>query len=114
MTLINLSSAIVLGAMLASAYAFPVWLLYGVATVFGLSHRYANGEAIAPPIKPYLFIPGLGLAGLILSSYALVAVDWVLRQEYGWMRIAVRVMGSWIAAIGVLVVAVSAKILLSS
>jgi urease accessory protein len=113
-TLVNLSSAVVLGALLTSACAFPVWLPYGLAVLFGLSHGYANAEAIVPPIKPYLFIPGVGLAGLMLSGYALIAVDWVLRQKYGWMRIAVRVLGSWIAAIGILVLAASARTLMAA
>jgi hypothetical protein len=73
-----------------------------------------DAPALTQPIKPYLFIPGLGLAGLMLSGYALIAVDWVLRQKYAWMRIAVRVLGSWIAAIGILVLAASAKTLLAS
>ena len=73
-----------------------------------------DASALTQPIKPYLFIPGLGLAGLMLSGYALIAVDWVLRQKHGWMRIAVGVLGSWIAAIGILVLAASAKTLLAS
>jgi urease accessory protein len=112
--LLNLASSVVLGAMLASAYAFPVWTLYVLAVLIGLSHGYANGEAIVPPTKAYLFIPGVGLAGLMLSGYALIGVDWLLRRKYAWLRIAVRVVGSWIAAIGILVLAASARTLIAS
>jgi hypothetical protein len=31
-----------------------------------------EASALTQPIKPYLCIPGLGLAGLMLSGYALI------------------------------------------
>jgi urease accessory protein len=60
-------------------------------------------------MKAYLFILGVGLAGLVVTGYGLVVTDYVLRKNVGWMRIAVRVAGSWIAAIGMLVLATSWK-----
>ena len=68
--------------------------------------------AVTALIKPYLFIPGVGLAGLVVTGYGMIMTDYVLRRKVGWMTIAVRVAGSWIAAIGLLVLATSWKRLL--
>jgi urease accessory protein len=107
--LINVISALVLGALTAAAFSLTTPVYLGLALLFGLSHGYANGAAITPPMKGYLFILGLGLAGLVVTGYGLVATDYVLRKNVNWMRIAVRVAGSWIAAIGMLVLATSWK-----
>jgi len=107
--LANIASALVFGALIAAAFPLPTMVYIALAVVFGLSHGYANGLAITPPIKPYLFIPGLGLAALVVSGYGVVVTDYVLRRKVGWMSIAVRVTGSWMAAIGLLVLATSWK-----
>ena len=107
--LINILSTLVLGALLAAAFPLPLPVYLALALVFGLTHGYANGTAIAPPIKPYLFIPGVGLAGLVVTGYGVIMTDYILRRKVGWMTIAVRVAGSWIAAIGLLVLATSWK-----
>ena len=91
--LINILSALILGALIAAAFPLPVPIYLGLALVFGLSHGYANGTAIAPPIKPYLFIPGVGLAGLVVTGYGVIMTDYLLRRKVGWMTIAVRVAG---------------------
>jgi urease accessory protein len=110
--LINILSALILGALIAAAFPLPVPVYLTLALVFGLSHGYANGAAITRLIRPYLFIPGVGLAGLVVTGYGVIMTDYVLRRKVGWMTIAVRVAGSWIAAIGLLVLATSWKRLL--
>lgn len=109
---INIVSALVLGALIAACVAFPVPVYIALAVLFGLSHGYANGSAITPQTKPYLFIPGVALAGLLVAGFGEVVAEYALRRKIGWMTIAVRVSGSWIAAIGVLVLATSWKQLL--
>jgi urease accessory protein len=111
--LVNILSALMLGALIAAAFPLPVPVYLALALVFGLSHGYANGSAITPLIKPYLFIPGVGLAGLVVTGYGVIMTDYVLRRKVGWMTIAVRVAGSWIAAIGLLVLATSWKRLIA-
>jgi urease accessory protein len=112
--LLNISSAVLLGGLIALARPLPVALTQGIAVVFGLSHGFANGTAIVGALKPYLFIPGIGLAGLIVPAWGMILTDFVMRQRAGWMHIAVRVAGSWIAAIGILVLATSAATLLKA
>jgi urease accessory protein len=112
--LLNILSGILLGGLVAGAWRLPVTVLYLIAIVFGFSHGFANGAALNGAFKPYLFIPGLGLAGLVVPAWLMIVTDLILRQKYNWMRIAVRVAGSWITAIGVLVLATSGRAILNA
>jgi urease accessory protein len=110
----NVASAILLGGLVAAAWPLPGPVFYGLVVLFGISHGFANGEAISGSIKAYLFILGIGVAGLAVLAYGTLMVDFLLKRKVGWMTIAVRVAGSWIAAIGVLVLATAGKSLLAS
>ena len=112
--LLNILSGVLLGALVAAAWRLPVMVLSVIAIVFGMSHGFANGAALNGALTPYLYIPGLGLAGLVVPAGLMIVVDLILRQQYDWMRIAVRVAGSWITAIGVLVLATSGRAILHS
>lgn len=109
--LVNIASIIILGALVASNWACPQTFLYPLAAITGLSHGLANGSAVAAPIKSYLFIPGFVVAILLVVGIGLAASDWLLQKRIGWMQIAIRAAGSWIAAIGILVLAASWKTL---
>ena len=89
-------------------------MFYALVVVFGLSHGFANGEAVTQTTKAYLFIPGIGVAGLAVLAYGTLMVDFLLKRKSSWIPIAVRVAGSWIAAIGVLVLATAGRTILSS
>jgi len=112
--MLNIASSIIFGGLIASAWALPILLLNSLAILFGLSHGFANGEAITKEIRAYLFIPGIVAAGAVVAVYAMIAVDYVLRRKPTWLPIAVRVAGSWIAAIGILVLAISGRAILKS
>jgi urease accessory protein len=110
--LANICSAVLFGGLVAAALRLPTAVILATASGFGLTHGFANGTAISGGIRPYLFIPGVGLAALIVPAWGMIAADFVLRQKAGWMHIALRVAGSWIAAIGILVLATSSAALL--
>lgn len=112
--LFNIFSAILLGGLVAAAWSLPMAFCYGIATVFGMSHGFANGAAMIEQSKPYLFIPGVALAGLAITAYGLIVTDYLLRRKAGWIHIAVRVAGSWIAAIGILVLATTGAAILKA
>jgi urease accessory protein len=105
----NLASSVAFGGLVALARPLPAAPFYAIAIGFGLTHGFANGEGMAKGGKPYLFIPGVALAGLFVTAYGLIATDWLLRRKTGWVTIALRVAGSWIAAIGILVLAVGSR-----
>ena len=100
--------------LVAAAWPLPGAVFYGLVIVFGISHGFANGAAISGSIKAYLFILGIGLAGLTVLAYGTFMVDFLLKRKAGWIQIAVRVAGSWIAAIGVLVLATTGRTILAS
>jgi urease accessory protein len=110
----NIASAIVLGGLVAAAWPLPRMVFYGLCVIFGISHGFANGEAIIEGTKAYLFILGVGLAGLAVLAYGTLMVDFLLKRKTGWIEIAVRVAGSWITAIAVLVLATSGRTMLTS
>ena len=110
----NVVSAILLGGLVAAAWPLQSAVFYGLVIVFGISHGFANGEAISGSTKAYLFILGIGLAGLAVLAYGTLLVGFLLRRKAGWLHIAVRVAGSWIAAIGVLVLATTGRTMLAS
>jgi urease accessory protein len=114
LALFNISTAIVLGLLVAVAWTLPAVVFFSIAVICGLSHGYANGAVIGGNVNPWLFIPGVGLAGLAVLAYGMLMTDFILGRKIGWMQIALRVAGSWIAAIGILVLATSAKTLLAS
>jgi urease accessory protein len=108
---LNILSVLALGALIALYRRMPTAVLLVLAALFGTAHGIANGEAITGLIRPYVFIPGIALAALAVSGYGLVFTDWLLRRKTEWITIAVRVAGSWITAIGMLVLATSWKTL---
>lgn len=105
--LLNIVSAILFGALVAASWSLPMALCYGLALAFGLSHGFANGAGMIEQTKPYLYIPGVALAGFAVTACGLMVTDYLLRRQAEWIHIAVRVAGSWIAAIGILVLATS-------
>jgi urease accessory protein len=111
---VNIVSAVLFGALVAAAWPLPAPVFYGLAVLFGFTHGYANGAAVTDKIAPYLFISGIAVAAAAVLAYGMLFTDFLLQQKPGWLRIAVRVAGSWIAAIGLLVLSISGKALLSA
>ncbi len=101
----NKASFVILGLLVAAAWHLPTAALVGLGWLFGLSHGYGNGLAISAETTAYLF--GLGVIACGFVLLALVAAATVaLTQRATWVSIAVRAVGSWIAAIGLMVAVV--------
>jgi urease accessory protein len=99
-TVINTAAMAALGTLVALNRPLPLPLSVGLSVVLGLTIGWANGVELTTETSPYRFIPGLALAGLLLVSYG---IGLVRRLNVPWARIGVRVAGSWIAAVGILV-----------
>ena len=84
--------------MAAEARLRPEWVT-GLALVLGLLHGYLNGAAMSQAK-----LGALGLVGIVATLFVLVALaaGMVVALRTPWTRIAVRVAGSWIVAIGLL------------
>jgi urease accessory protein len=92
-------SFIALGALVAAEVPLPPPWVTGLAIVLGLLHGSLNGSAMSRA-----GLGGLGLFGIVAALFAAVALAaaLVVAIRVPWGRIAVRVAGSWIAAIGLL------------
>lgn len=91
----------VVGALVAADLKLPQMAVLGLGCMAGLLHGYANGTSMAES-----YHGGLALAGTVTEVFiAMVLVSaLVVSRRAEWERIAVRVGGSWIAAIGMLMV----------
>lgn len=96
-----------LGALVAAALGLPGPVLLALAALSGFGLGWAGGIPVGPETNEGLFAAGIGLAGLAVSTYCLMATDYLLSRNAGWMRISVRVAGSWITAIAILVLAIT-------
>lgn len=90
---------IALGALVAADRPWPLPVVTGLAVLAGTAHGFGNGRELAA-------LPGGGLAmaGIVCALFvfsALIAGQVATLQAH-WARVAARVAGSWIAAIGLL------------
>jgi hydrogenase/urease accessory protein HupE len=98
-TALTTVSFLVLGGLVAAdARLRPAWVT-GLAVVTGFLHGYLNGAAMSQAK-----LGTLGLVGIVTTLFAVVALAaaLVVGLRAPWTRIAVRVAGSWIVAIGLL------------
>jgi len=94
-----------LGLLLASGWRLATGRLLFATSAVLLLRGCANAAGFAVGADTFLYASGLGLAGYaavtLLSALALR----LLSNESAWRRILVRVIGSWMAAVGLMVLA---------
>ncbi len=92
-------SFLLLGGLVAAEARLQPSGVAGLAIVVGLLHGYLNGSAMSQAK-----LGALGLAGIVGTLFATVALAaaMVVAIRVPWGRTAVRVVGSWIVAIGLL------------
>jgi len=93
------ASLLVLGGLTAADRRLSPRLVAALAAILGLLHGFENGAGIALARREPLGL--VGIAGAVFVLVALAAAV-VVSLRPAWTRIAVRVAGSWIAAIGLL------------
>ena len=92
-------SFLVLGGLVALDRPFDEKIGAGLAVALGVVHGQMNGVEMAEA--------GIGLAGLLGTVVALcilvsLVTGFVVSLQRAWTRVAVRVAGSWIVAVGLL------------
>ena len=91
---------IMVGILVATDLKIPRSLLLFLTLPLALLHGYLNGIVM----KTGPGLPGLlGITGALFVLLALVSAV-VLSLERYWMRIGIRVLGSWITAVGMLMI----------
>jgi len=95
MPALTASTLLVLGALVALDRKLPLGLVAGLAAALGLFHGYLNGTAK---------LGALGLSGVAATLFVVVALAaaFVVSLRAPWSRTAVRVAGSWLVAISML------------
>jgi urease accessory protein len=90
---------IALGALVAADRQLPLLVVIGGAVLLGLTHGILNGAGLGPAPSG-----ALGMAGIASALFVVVALlaGPVVALRAAWARVVVRVAGSWIAAIGLL------------
>ncbi len=91
-------SFLLLGALIAADLSLPSSLITILVIVVGLTHGLYNGMAMVNG-------PGIpGLLGIMTTLFILISITSavVVSLRAAWALMAVRVSGSWIAAVGLL------------
>jgi hydrogenase/urease accessory protein HupE len=93
------ASFLLLGGLTASDRRLPAAAVTLLAAALGLLHGWLNGAGIAEAGRE-----ALGLVGIVSAVFVVIALlaAFVVWLRPPWTRIAVRAAGSWIAAIGLL------------
>ena len=90
---------LLLGGLVAADARLSLRATTALAALVGLVHGYFNGTGMGQSASTVLAVLGLVAAVFILIALAAALVVQLRAQ---WTRIAVRVVGSWIAATGLL------------
>ena len=92
-------SCITVGLLTALDKRMSAKVLTGVATALGLLHGWLNGAGIANDRGDGLALVGIGAAVFVLVA---IGAALVVSIRVAWQRVVVRVAGSWVAAVGLL------------
>jgi hydrogenase/urease accessory protein HupE len=99
LALFSILSFLVTGALVALDRKLPLLFILALTGCFGFLHGFLNGSAMAQAGGGFLALFGISIAVFVLTAlFSALVVS--LRAQ--WARIAVRVAGSWITAIGLL------------
>jgi hydrogenase/urease accessory protein HupE len=95
-----------LGALVASDLRLPLAAVAALAAALGALHGYDDGRDLAATTGAVVAIAGIACSLFAIVSLLAGQVA-VLRVQ--WARLAVRISGSWIAAIGLLMLGWSTR-----
>jgi urease accessory protein len=88
-----------IGALVAADPRLPLAAVGAVAAALGALHGYDNGHDLTATTGALVAIPGIACS--LFAIVSLLAGQVAVLQAQ-WARLAVRISGSWIAAIGLL------------
>lgn len=97
--LLSAATVLVAAMLIAVGKQLPVWLIAFVSTALGLVHGIANGYAIADSPRMMVSVLGVGIAALVIAVVGM-RIAAALSGRRG--RLVVRVIGSWVAALSLL------------
>ena len=104
--LLSAASVLVTGSLVAAGMQLPAGLIALVSTALGLTHGIANGFAIAASPRVMDSVLGAGIAALVITVVG-VLIAAALGGPRG--RLVVRVVGSWVAALSLLLIGLALR-----
>jgi len=96
---INSFSFLLIGGLVALNKKLSPNLILLIILILGITHGYSNGTAFEPTLSVFNYVIGVATTGLIIVT---IFAGIALSVKKDWQKIAVRVAGSWIAAIGLI------------
>jgi hydrogenase/urease accessory protein HupE len=97
--ILHYSMFMLTGILAAASLRMPVWLLFCIVACSGVILGYINGIEVVTATSPFLFSSGI-LAGFGIFFLWSTSLLTALKKQ--WMRIGLRIVSSWIAAVGLL------------
>jgi len=97
---------LLLGGLLAADAKLSLRATAALASLVGVYHGYMNGAGLGVSGTSVVVLLGLVFGVFVLATFA---AAFVVRLRAPWARIGVRVAGSWIAAIGLLMLGWAAR-----
>lgn len=94
-------SFLLIGILIASDLKPPAIIIAILSIALGLCHGYADGSAIKDAGTAPAVLEFIGIASSLFVIQALISAI-VVWQHWDWSRIVIRVAGSWVAAMGLL------------
>jgi len=101
--ILNVATFAIVGLMLAMALAMPLGAFIALGTIIALLHGYENGQEMVTASDRYLFAAGVTAIGYVFVALMTGMAVAFLEGPGGWRPIALRAGGSWIAAVGIMV-----------
>ena len=99
--MLNIISFVVLGGLVALSYPIPISAGFTAVLLFAVSHGYANGDVDLTGGSLALYVAGVTTAAYLVVALGAGAAT-VLSEQAAWGRIALRALGSWILAAGLI------------
>jgi hydrogenase/urease accessory protein HupE len=90
---------IVFGALVAADRDLPLPVVAGSAMLLGVVHGWLNGAGLAPATSGITEVLGVGCTIFVVTT---LLSGTVVSLRKPWLRLVIRVAGSWIAAMGLL------------
>jgi hydrogenase/urease accessory protein HupE len=98
-TVLCVISLVVIGGLVAIQKEWSVLWLVLIAVYLGLVQGVANGAALGNGFQPLNFLSGLAFTGIVIVT---LSAGMAISMIKTWQKVALRVLGSWFAAIGII------------
>jgi len=103
---LTIATFMVLGVLIATNFRLPRATSTTIAIAIGLAHGLMNGGTMTATSEPVTVLAGI-VSSLFVSGAIVAAM--VVSLHAPWTRVGVRVVGSWVAASGVLMLGFALK-----